>query len=68
MLEAIHMTRAAILSRAWDADDAGSSANAANSENPLVADLDATPITPQSANEEDAATAYKRGFGHHPLA
>ncbi len=38
----------------------------ATAKNPLVIDLDASPATPHSENEQ-ARPTFKKGFGFHPL-
>ena len=65
-LKAIDTARAGARARAWELAGTNAPDHQTSAATPLVVDLDATLVTSHS-DKEQAAPAFKRGFGFHPL-
>jgi hypothetical protein len=63
---AIGRVRAAVRARAWTAAGPSAPDHGADSDRPLVLDVDATLVTSHS-DKKLAAPTFKKGFGFHPL-
>ena len=65
-LAAIASARATARARVWHLAGGRAPDHAADADDPVIIDLDATLVTAHSEKEQ-AAPTYKRGFGFHPI-